>query len=62
MNSVESEGVFYSEGISMTAGLSSGTDFGGVTRNFDASRVSSVYINSGTIRPQSLSVLVLLRL
>ena len=62
INSVESEGVFYSEGINMTAGLSSGTEFGGVTRRFDASIVSSVYVNSGTVRPKSLSVLVLLRL
>ena len=30
--------------------------------NFDASRSSAVYTNNGTIRPQSISVLVLLRL
>lgn len=30
--------------------------------NFNASRSSSIYANNATVRPQSLSVLVLLRL
>ena len=62
-NNIDSSwGSFSNKDANMTAALSSGSSFGGLTEVFNASISSPVYTANATVRPQSISILVLIRI
>lgn len=61
-NMIENTGVFYSSWSANSLDAGNGSTDAVIDLVFDNSRSNPTYINGGTIRPKSLSVLVLLRL
>ena len=61
-NESQSSGAFSTSNPNFSSGLTSGNIVGGLTHQFNASNSNSIYVDNGTVRPKSLSVLVLLRL